>query len=176
MRMAKRPNLDFVTLEACLAGQICRESGSDRAPSMLCFKRTNILRWAPVREDHDLDVRVFEVRDLRIEPGKIPFMRVVMHANIPVASVVKVVEPERNGGVVLRRNRREEAAAQNGNVRVWQPERSAVEQDKVSKRLVLSDVLFEGEKDIESGRPVGMIRFMIARDEEYGAEIIELQG
>ena len=38
------------------------------------------------------------------------------------------------------------------------------------------NVLFESAKDVESIRPVRVIRFMIARDEEYSAESIELKG
>lgn len=41
---------------------------------------------------------------------------------------------------------------------------------------VLADVRFEAVEDIESARPVRMIRFMIAGDEEHSAELVELYG
>jgi hypothetical protein len=88
----------------------------------------------------------------------------------------KVVEPEADRHLTFGRDGRKEAAAQDDNIRAWQPEGGAVEQDKLSQRPVLADVLFEGTKDVESVRPIRMIRFMIAGDEEHSTELVELSG
>ncbi|EXJ89553.1 hypothetical protein A1O3_02620 [Capronia epimyces CBS 606.96] len=137
---------------------------------------TNIQRWAPVRKDHDLDVGSFKVDDLRIEPSKIPLMRQVMLTDIPVTSLEKVVEPHADSHLIFDRDGRKEATTQDSDVRAWQPEGRTVEQDKLSQRFVLVNVLFESAKNIEGIRPVRVIRFMITGDEEHSAELMELEG
>ena len=88
----------------------------------------------------------------------------------------EVVEPEADGHTTFGRDGRKEAAAQDGDVGVGQPEGGAVEQDELSQRRVLADVLFEGAEDVESVGPVGIVRFVVAEDEEHGAELVELEG
>ena len=109
--VAKRPQFDFVTLEACLTAQLRRESARDRTPSMPWLNRANIQRWAPVREDHDLDVRLFKLCNLRIEPGKIALMHLIVHVDVPIIGVEKVIESEANRHLIFGRDERKEAAA-----------------------------------------------------------------
>lgn len=95
--------------------------------------RTNIQRWAPMRKDDDINIGLFKVCDLRVEPGKIPRMRLVVHADVPVAGLEKVIEPAVDRHLSFRRDGRKEAAVQNGNVRAGQLEGCVVEQYKLSQ-------------------------------------------
>ena len=132
MRMAKYPKFDLFAFEAYLLGQVRRESARDRTPSMPWVDRTNIQRGAPVREDHELDIRFFMVCDLSVQPGKVPLMGLVVHADMPVTGMEKVIEPEAGRHFIFRRDGRKEAAPQDDKLRVWQPVDCTVEQDKLS--------------------------------------------
>lgn len=55
-----------------------------------------------MRENHDLDVGLLKIRNLRIEPGNVLLVRLVVRVDIPVANLIKVVEPEAGGHVVFK--------------------------------------------------------------------------
>lgn len=133
MRMPKRPNFDFVTLEACLVGQVCGEGTRNGAPNMPGINCTNVQRRDPVREGHDRDIRALQFGNLRIELSEIPLVRLVVHVDVPVARLEKVVEPEAHGHFSCGWDGRKEAAAQDDDARSQQPKSGMIEQGKLSQ-------------------------------------------
>jgi len=185
MRMPKRPDLDLATPETHLVGQIRRERAREGTRRMPRLNGTEIQRRAPVRKNHNVcgdisPIGPLQVRDLRVEPGEIRRVRLVVRADVPAGGMVEIIEPDAHRSLVFRGDAGEEAAAEDDHVGAGQPERGAVEEDEFTPHppgyVTIADVSFKRAQDVEGGGPAGMICFVVPRDEEYGAEAGELAG
>lgn len=115
--------------------------------------------------------------DLGVEPVKIFRMSLSMEMNVPSFDMVEIIESHTHGLELLVEDVGMQSAAQDGHV-VVNIEAGPVKEDKSAQFPVLvallADILF---KEVDSAfhlSPAGVVRFVIAEEEEDDLELGEL--